>query len=236
MTGIYEDIAQTIGDTPLVRLNRIAEELEATVVAKLEWFSALGSVKDRIAVSMIGAAEEAREIDEDTIVVDPTSGNTGVGLAFICASRGYDLVLTMPDTLSLERRRLLKALGAELVLTPGEKDMPGAVEKAEELAEGTRASSSPSSSRTPPTRGSTNARQRRRSGGIPTAKSTSSWPAWALEGPSRASARPSRAAKRTSALWPSSRLVRQSYREASRARTRSRASALASCPRCWTST
>jgi cysteine synthase A len=136
MTAIYEDITKTIGKTPLMRLNRVTEGLEATVVAKLESFNPLGSVKDRIAVSMIDAAEEAGKIDEDTVIVEPTSGNTGVGLAFVCASRGYDLVLTMPDTMSLERRRLLKALGAELVLTPGEKGMPGAVEKAEELAEG----------------------------------------------------------------------------------------------------
>jgi len=136
MTAIYEDMTMTIGDTPLVRLNRITEGLGATVVAKLESFNPLGSVKDRIAVNMIDAAEEAGQIDEDTVIIEPTSGNTGVGLAFVCAARGYDLVLTMPDTMSQERRRLLKAFGAELILTPGEKGMPGAVTKAEELAEG----------------------------------------------------------------------------------------------------
>ena len=135
MTAIFDDITRTVGGTPLVRLNRVTEGLEATVVAKLESFNPLGSVKDRIAVSMIDAAEEAGRMDEDTIIIEPTSGNTGVGLAFVCAARGYDLVLTMPDTMSQERRRLLKALGAELVLTPGEGGMPGAVAKAEELAE-----------------------------------------------------------------------------------------------------
>lgn len=133
MTAIYTNITETVGGTPLVRLNRTTAGPEATLLAKLESFNPLGSVKDRIAVSMIEAAEEAGLIDEDTVVVEPTSGNTGVGLAFVCASRGYNLVLTMPDTVSLERRRLLKALGAELVLTPGEEGMPGAMAKAEEL-------------------------------------------------------------------------------------------------------
>ncbi len=134
MTGIYDDITRTVGGTPLVRLNRITEGLEATVVAKLESFNPLGSVKDRIAVSMIEEAEKAGLIGKDTIIVEPTSGNTGVGLAFVCASRGYKLVLAMPDTMSLERRRLLSALGAELILTPGVEGMPGAMKRAEELA------------------------------------------------------------------------------------------------------
>jgi cysteine synthase A len=149
MTAIYEDITRTIGGTPLVQLNRVTKGLEATVVAKLESFNPLGSVKDRIAVSMIDAAEEAGQIDEDTVIIEPTSGNTGVGLAFVCAARGYDLVLTMPDTMSQERRRLLKALGAELVLTPGEGGMPGAVAKAEELAEGNRRTFIPQQFRNP---------------------------------------------------------------------------------------
>jgi cysteine synthase A len=134
VANIYSDLTKTIGNTPLVRLNRVTEGLDATVVAKVESFNPLSSVKDRIGVNMIDAAEEAGLINEDTIIVEPTSGNTGVGLAFTCAARGYKLVLTMPDTMSLERRRLLKALGAELVLTPGSGGMKSAIQKAEEMA------------------------------------------------------------------------------------------------------
>jgi cysteine synthase A len=134
MARIYNDITGTIGNTPLVRLNRVPEGLSATVLAKIEAFNPLGSVKDRIGVSMIAAAEELGLIHEDTVILEPTSGNTGIGLAFVCAARGYRLVLTMPDTMSIERRRLLQALGAELVLTPGTEGMRGAVLKAENLA------------------------------------------------------------------------------------------------------
>jgi cysteine synthase A len=134
MSRVYADITRTIGNTPLVRLNRVTKGLPATVLAKLESFNPLGSVKDRIGVNMIEAAEQAGLIHEDTVIVEPTSGNTGVGLAFVCAARGYRLILTMPDTMSVERRRLLQALGAELILTPGVEGMPGAVCKAEELA------------------------------------------------------------------------------------------------------
>lgn len=133
MGKIYDDITKTIGNTPLVRLNRVTEGLQATVVAKVEYFNPLGSVKDRIGVSMIEAAEKAGHIKNDTIILEPTSGNTGIALAFVCASRGYRLVLVMPETMSIERRKLLKALGAELVLTPGPLGMKGAVAKAEEM-------------------------------------------------------------------------------------------------------
>ncbi|UCC59253.1 MAG: cysteine synthase A [Dehalococcoidia bacterium] len=133
MANIADDITALVGDTPLVRLNKISQGTSANIVAKLESFNPCGSVKDRIGVSMINAAEEAGLIGDDTVVIEPTSGNTGIALAFVCAARGYRLMLTMPDTMSAERRQLLSALGAEVVLTPGIEGMPGAIKKAEEL-------------------------------------------------------------------------------------------------------
>src|SRR5947209_11343086 len=130
---IYDDITQTIGATPLVRLRRVVDDARATVVGKLESFNPLWSVKERIGVSMSDAAERAGRITKDTTIIEPTSGNTGIGLAFTCAARGYRLIITMPETYSLERRRLLRAFGAELVLTPGEEGMKGAIDKANEL-------------------------------------------------------------------------------------------------------
>lgn len=132
--SIADNVTQLIGNTPLVRLNRVTEGAVADVVAKLEFFNPANSVKDRIGVAMLDAAEQAGLIKSDTIILEPTSGNTGIALAMVCAARGYRCVLTMPDTMSTERRMLLRAFGAEIVLTPGAEGMAGAIAKAEELA------------------------------------------------------------------------------------------------------
>ena len=137
---IYNDLTGSVGNTPLIRLRQIGSGCPGNIIAKLESANPLGSVKDRIAVAMIDAAEHDGLVDKTTTIIEPTSGNTGIGLAFVCARRGYRLILTMPDTMSVERRKLLQYLGAELVLTPGKKGMNGAIAKAEELLQGTEKS------------------------------------------------------------------------------------------------
>ena len=134
MGQIYEDITKTIGNTPLVRTHRVTEGCTATVLLKCEFFNPLASVKDRIALSMIEAAERDGRLKPGMTVIEPTSGNTGIGLSFVCAAKGYRMILTMPETMSVERRTIVKMLGAEVVLTPGKGGMGGAIQKAEELA------------------------------------------------------------------------------------------------------
>jgi len=134
---LYNNIVETVGRTPLVKLNRITAGLAATIAIKCEYFNPLGSVKDRIGTAMIEAAEQEGIINQNTVIIEPTSGNTGIALAFVCAAKGYKLVLTMPETMSLERRTLLAMLGAKLVLTPGSEGMKGAIGRAEELLKAT---------------------------------------------------------------------------------------------------
>ena len=135
--NVFQDMTKTMGNTPLVKINRLTEGCNATLLAKLEFHNPTFSVKDRIAVNMIDAAEVNGRLKPDSVIIEPTSGNTGIGLAFVAAARGYRVIITMPETMSLERRRVLKHLGAEMVLTPGDKGMKGAIEKAKELCETT---------------------------------------------------------------------------------------------------
>jgi len=132
MSAVFEDITEAIGYTPLVRINKLGSG-KAGILAKLEAFNPCGSVKDRISLSMIEEAEERGLIKQDTVIIEPTSGNTGIGLAFVCAAKGYQLILTMPESMTIERRKLLRLFGAKILLTPAEAGMAGAVKKAEQL-------------------------------------------------------------------------------------------------------
>src|SRR6201987_109724 len=137
MGRIYNDIVETVGRTPLVRLNKVTAGVDATILLKCEFFNPLGSVKDRIGMAMIEDAEKRGILKKDTVIIEPTSGNTGIALAFVAAAKGYKIILTMPETMSLERRTLLAMLGAKLVLTPGSEGMKGAIGRAEELLKAT---------------------------------------------------------------------------------------------------
>lgn len=149
MSRIFEDITKTIGRTPLVQINKLSRGLKSTILAKVESFNPLSSIKDRIGVAMIEAAERDGLLNKNSVIIEPTSGNTGIALAFVCAAKGYRLILTMPETMSMERRHLLAILGAELVLTEGVKGMKGAIDKAEELAKSTEHSFVPQQFKNP---------------------------------------------------------------------------------------
>jgi len=210
MVRIYEDITATIGSTPIVRINKLGSP-DATILAKLESFNPCGSVKDRIALSMIEAAEKQGLLKPGTVIVEPTSGNTGIGLALVCAARGYALKLTMPESMSLERRKLLRILGAEIVLTPAELGMKGAVDEANLIK-----SEDPNVF-------------------VPQQLTwISSWQAWEPAVRSPAAVRCSRHARTTSGSSPWNRRIRRCFQGKSRDLTRYRASEPVSFPMCST--
>ncbi len=189
---VFDSVTDAIGDTPIVRLRRLPEmhAVKANILAKLEFISPAASVKDRIGVAMIDAMEAAGAINRDTVLIEPTSGNTGIALAFVAAARGYRLILVMPESMSLERRKMLKLLGAELVLTPAALGMKGAVAKAEELVGDVKNAVMPQQFKNPANpRGASAHHRGGKSGTTPAAKSTRSWRASAPAAQSLASAR-----------------------------------------------
>ena len=173
----FDNIAQAIGDTPMIRINRLIPAGQATVFAKCEFFQPLNSVKDRIGAAMIEAGEREGKVKKDTVIVEPTSGNTGIALAFVCAAKGYKLILTMPESMSVERRALLRFMGAELVLTPAAEGMKGAIAKAVEIVERTPNAYCRNSSKTRPTRRFTKRRPAPKFGKTRVTTSTRSSPA-----------------------------------------------------------
>ena len=185
MSKIYTSADQLIGHTPLLELTHIEKDadLSAKLLAKLEYFNPAGSVKDRIAKAMIDDAEASGKLKPGSVIIEPTSGNTGIGLAAVAAAKGYRIIIVMPETMSVERRQLMKAYGAELVLSEGAKGMKGAIAKADELAKEIPNSSSPASSSTRPTLPLISPPPAPRSGTTPTARSTSLWPAPAAPSP-----------------------------------------------------
>ncbi len=183
---IAKDMTELVGKTPLVQLNRISKDCESTIAAKLEYFNPVGSVKDRIGVSMVLAAEREGKIKPGMTLVEPTSGNTGIALAWVAAARGYKLVLTMPESMTVERRKILQFFGAELVLTPAGQGMTGAINKATEIAENTEGAFMPQQFKNPANPQIHRETTAEEVGRIPTARWTSSSPAWVPAEPSRA--------------------------------------------------
>ncbi len=233
---IYSSAAELVGKTPLLELTRLEKEhgLEATLLAKLEYFNPAGSVKDRIAKAMIEDAEASGALRPGAVIIEPTSGNTGIGLAAIAAAKGYRLMITMPETMSVERRRLMQAYGAELVLTEGAKGMKGAIARAEELAREIPGSFIPGQFRNPANRRSTAKPPGRKSGRIPTGGWIFLWPASAPAAPLPAWANTSRDAIPPSASRRLSRPIRRCSPAVPRDRTKYRASVQALSRRCST--
>ena len=218
MSQVFNDICQTIGRTPLVRLNRVTAGLDATILLKCEFFNPVSSVKDRIGAAMIEAGEKTGQIKPGTLIIEPTSGNTGIALAFVCAAKGYKLVLTMPETMSVERRTLLRMLGAELVLTPGPEGMPGAIRRAEQMHKETPNSHMPNQFSNP-----ANPEIHRRTTAEEIWRDTAGKVDAIVAGVGTALAKSSRAGIRISNAWPLNQRIRRSSAVVSPVRTKFKA-------------